>query len=50
MLIDLTFTPAKIQKEILNKYNDNNLNDRSKLFGYFVEYKLKNLLNSIGDF
>ena len=50
MLIDLTFTPAKIQKEILHKYNDNNLNDRSKLFGYFVEYKLKNLLNSIGDF
>jgi hypothetical protein len=49
-LIDLSMIPQEIEKEILHAYNNYKLNDRSKLFNYFIEKRLSNLMDSIGDF
>ena len=49
-LIDLAFIPADIRAAVINKYNEEAGKDRSKLFNYFIEYKLKNMMESVGDF
>jgi 5'-3' exonuclease len=49
-LVDLTFTPDTIRESVLDKYLNIEVNKRDKLFGYFVNYKLKNLMENIGDF
>lgn len=49
-LIDLTFTPPTIHTETIKQYEEQSGKNRSKLFNYFIEHKLKNLLESIGDF
>jgi len=49
-LIDLNCIPDHITKEILNKYEQESGKDRSKLFNYFISYKLKGMMDSIGDF
>jgi hypothetical protein len=49
-LIDLGKIPQDIQDEILREFNNAPTGDRSKLFNYFVEKKLNNLIQSIGDF
>ena len=49
-LIDLTKIPNDIENEILNQFGNAEVGDRSKLFNYFVEKKLNNLIQSIGDF
>ena len=49
-LIDLTKIPNDIENEILNQFGNTEVGDRSKLFNYFVEKKLNNLIQSIGDF
>jgi len=48
-LVDLDCTPDELRLNILEQFNEP-CNDRSKLFGYFIEKKLKNLMDSIGDF
>ena len=48
-LIDLENVPDEIKTQILDQYNTQN-KDRSKLFNYFVEKKLNNLMSDIGDF
>lgn len=50
ILIDLSCTPEDIKKQILNKYNEQADKDRSRMFNYFVTYKLKNLMESISEF
>ena len=49
-LIDLGKIPHNIRDDILREFKDAQTGDRSKLFNYFVEKKLNNLIQSIGDF
>ena len=49
-LIDLTYTPDELTKEIINTYNEAPFGDRSKLLNYFIQKRLKNLTESIGEF
>ena len=49
-LIDLGKIPQDIRDKILREFNNAPTGDRSKLFNYFVEKKLNNLIQSIGDF
>jgi hypothetical protein len=49
-LIDLLHTPDEIQQKIVEQYNQQNEKGREKLFNYFISYKLKNLMEHIGEF
>ncbi len=49
-LIDLRNTPDPIKKEILYNYNHYPKKNRSRIFNYFVDKRLKNLLDAIGEF
>ena len=49
-LIDLNEIPEPIKKLISEQYRTYECNDRSKLFNYFIEKRLRNLTDSIGDF
>ena len=49
-LIDLGKIPHNIRDEILREFKNAPTGNRSKLFNYFVEKKLNNLIQSIGDF
>jgi hypothetical protein len=50
MLVDLTKIPENIRNSVINKYNEENGKDRSKLFNYFISHNLKLLMDSVGDF
>ena len=50
MLIDLDYTPPEIQKEILGSYESQANKEKGKIMGYFMAARLKNLMESIGDF
>ncbi len=49
-LIDLTQSPNELFLECLQEYHKAPDGDRSKLFNYFIQKRLKNLTESIGDF
>ena len=49
-LINLDNTPEDLQKSILDTFNEAPCGDRSKILTYFIENKLKELTDSIGDF
>ncbi len=49
-LIDLAYTPDELSTEIINTYNEAPFGDRSKLLNYFIQKRLKNLTESIGEF
>ena len=49
-LIDLTKIPPAYEDDIINSYRSYKVNDRSKLLTYFIENKLKSLMENIGDF
>ena len=49
-LIDLECIPVDIQTNILKEFSEAPCGDRSKMLTYFIENKLKELTNSIGDF
>lgn len=48
-LIDLKQTPDDIKLNILEQF-EQTANDRNKLFNYFIEKRLKNLIEYIGDY
>lgn len=48
-LIDLEFVPDDIKSQTLEQYNTQ-IKDRSKLFNYFIQYQLKNLMEHINEF
>lgn len=50
MMIDLTETPQKFKDLVLEEYAKEKDFGRTKLFNYFVEKRLKNLLTDIQDF
>ena len=49
-LVDLSLVPEDIKQEIKHAYSNGTTRTRDKLFSYFVEKKLKNLIENIGDF
>ena len=49
-LVDLSMIPENIRKQVLDKYQEEDGKDRSKLFNYFIAYKLKNMMEHVGEF
>lgn len=49
-LIDLSLIPDNIRDQIVEEYTNYKINDRSKLFNFFIEKKLSNLMENIGEF
>ena len=49
-LIDLRESPIELFMECIKSYHDASNGDRSKLLNYFIEKRLRNLMESIGDF
>ena len=49
-LIDLSKIPGILENDIINNFRNYKYNDRSKLLTYFIENKLKSLMENIGDF
>ena len=49
-LIDLTCIPVEIKEKIINNYDDFKPASKQKMFNYFIQYKLKNLMEVIEDF
>ena len=49
-LVDLDYVPIDIQETTLDIFENYRTNDRSKMFHYFIENKLKILMNSIQEF
>ena len=49
-LVDLSNTPQELRNSIMNKYVEESNKDRSKLFNYFIEFRLKNLMEYIDEF
>jgi len=49
-LIDLDEIPDRIYNNILNEYKSYKVNDRSQLLTYFIENKLKVMIENISDF
>lgn len=50
VLIDLSFIPQNIKTSILDTYNNTKPAPRSRLLTYFMDKKLKNLMEDIGEF
>ena len=49
-LIYLSMIPENISQSIINRYNNYKVNDRSLLLQYFIDNKLKALIENINDF
>jgi len=49
-LIDLTYVPEELSSEILETYRSSPSGDRSQLLNYFIQKRLTNLTESIGEF
>ena len=49
-LIDLTFIPQEIKENIINTYEETVPAKRNKLLNYFIEHRLKNLMEVIEEF
>jgi hypothetical protein len=49
-LIDLKESPAELFLECIKEYNESPDGDRSKLLNYFTQKRLRNLVESIGEF
>jgi hypothetical protein len=50
MLIDFTKIPEWLQINIMDEYVNQPEVDRSRLFNYFIKYKLKNLMEHINEY
>lgn len=50
LMVDLNFIPEGIQQAVLEEYEKPFVGDRSKIYGYFVRNRMKNLLELIRDF
>jgi len=49
-LIDLSKIPQQHEENIINTFNDYKVPDRSLLLSYFIENKLKSMIENINDF
>ena len=49
-LVDLDFVPEEISEEVNEIFDNYKLNERSKIFNYFVKNKMKNMMEVIHEF
>jgi len=49
-LIDLDYIPNIIQDEVIEQYNNEEGKTRTKMFNYFIKYKLKGMIDVAEDF
>lgn len=49
-LVDFEFIPSEVKTRILDEYKAQSGKTRDKLFNYFIQNKLKNLMEVISDF
>lgn len=49
-LVDLSCIPEEYEEKIIEAYNAEHNTKRDKLLNYFIEKKLKNLMEHIGEF
>jgi 5'-3' exonuclease len=49
-LVSFDCIPASIKESIINTYTDKPIKDKSKLLNFFVEHKMKNMLEVIEEF
>jgi 5'-3' exonuclease, N-terminal resolvase-like domain/T4 RNase H, C terminal len=49
-LIDFDCIPDYIEAQVIEQFDGQEWGNRSKLFSYFIENKMKNLMESVGDF
>ena len=49
-LVDLRETPKSIRINIISQYDNQEAGDRSQLLNYFVDKRLKNLMEVIDEF
>jgi len=49
-LIDLTCIPGEIKDKIINTYEETKPAPKQKMLNYFIEHKLRNLMDVIGEF
>lgn len=50
ILVDFDCIPKELSQEIINTYKGQSGKDKSKLLNYFIENKMKNMIELIGDF
>ncbi|CAB4162958.1 Exo 5'-3' exonuclease (including N-terminal domain of PolI) [uncultured Caudovirales phage] len=49
-LIDLSLVPEEIKTKVMESFNSQANRGKEKLLNYFIQHKLKNLMENIGDF
>jgi hypothetical protein len=49
-LIDFSYIPDVVRNNILTSWSTGPKKDRSQLLNYFIEHKMKNMLEHLGDF
>jgi hypothetical protein len=49
-LVDLDFIPAGITNQVYEIFDNYKLNERGKIFNYFIQKKMKNMMEVISDF
>jgi len=50
MLIDLNYVPESIKAQVIEKFEEKNTKDKSQLVNYFMNNKLRNLMESLQEF
>jgi 5'-3' exonuclease len=50
MLIDLNYVPESIKAQVIEKFEEKNIKDKSQLINYFMNNKLRNLMESLSEF
>ncbi|MCK9369149.1 hypothetical protein M0R04_04275 [Candidatus Dojkabacteria bacterium] len=50
LLIDFDYIPDDISSSIIDQYTNYKVNSRMKFMNYFIQYRLKNLMECMGDF
>lgn len=50
MLVDLDFVPETLQAQIVHEFENVKINSKQKMFNYFIENRLKNLMEVIDEF
>jgi hypothetical protein len=49
-LIDFEYIPDPVRNNILGVWVDRPIKDRSQLLNYFMEHKMKNMIDHLGEF
>lgn len=50
ILVDFNCIPKDIREAVINSYKEQGNRDKSKLLNYFIEHKMKNMIELVGEF